>query len=333
MLLIYVDDIIITGNDSKELNRFIDRLNKVFSLKDLGPLNYFLGIEVYRDSTGIYLSQGKYISELLQRTEMANLKPSPTPMVAGKPMSITDGEPLNTPTAYRSIIGALQYLSHTRPDISYAVNKLSQFLRAPTTTHWSATKRILRYLKGTMYHGLHISPALNLSLIGFSDADWACCPDDRKSVAGYCVFMGDTLISWSSKKQSVVARSSTESEYRALAQLTAELTWLQGLLKEMKISIKGAPILWCDNLSASALASNPIYHARTKHIELDVHFIRDKVMQKQIEIRYVPSHDQVADCLTKGLSPSRFHFLINKLQVRESPFRLRGGVKENGDIV
>ncbi|KAM6582190.1 hypothetical protein CsatB_009192 [Cannabis sativa] len=200
MLLIYVDDIIITRNSSKELNLFIIKLNKTFSLKDLGPLNYFLGIEVFRDNTGIYLSQGKYIAELLQKVELTNLKPSPMPMVAGKPLSLSDGEPLNSPTAYRSIIGALQYLSHTRPDISFAVNKLSQILKAPTTAHWNATKRVLRYLKGTMYHGIHISPGTQLNLVGFSDVGWACCPDDRQSIVGYCVYMGDSLISWSSKK-------------------------------------------------------------------------------------------------------------------------------------
>uniref|UniRef100_A0A803NUC9 Integrase catalytic domain-containing protein n=1 Tax=Cannabis sativa TaxID=3483 RepID=A0A803NUC9_CANSA len=295
MVLIYVDDIVVTGRKSKELGFFITRLNKIFSLKDLGGLHYFLGIEAFRDETGLYLTQGKYISELLQRVNMSSLKLSPTPMTTNKPLSIHDGEPMTDPSLYRSVIGALQYLSHTRPDISFAVNKLSQFLKSPTNVHWNATKRVLRYLKGTLNHG-------------------------------YCVFMGDTLISWSSKKQTVVARSSTESEYRALAQLAAELAWLQELLKEMKFKLPAAPIIWCDNMSASALAANPVYHARTKHIELDIHFVRDKVLQKQLQIRYAPSHDQITDCLTKGLSHSRFKFLVDKLGVIESPSRLRGGV-------
>ncbi|KAM6542216.1 hypothetical protein CsatB_006663 [Cannabis sativa] len=328
MLLVYVDDIIVTGNNSEVLNSFINRLNKMFSLKDLGALHYFLGVEVFRDSTGIHLSQSKYISELLQKSKMEHLKPCATPMTAGKPLSINDGKPMENPSFYRSILGALQYLSHSRPDIAYSVNKLSQFLKKPTDVHWIAVKRILRYLKGTAHHGLHISPSHNLHLVGFSDADWACCPDDRKSVAGYCVYLGDSLISWSSKKQTVVARSSTESEYRALAQLAAEISWIQGLLCEMKFELPSVPVIWCDNLSASALAANPVYHARTKHIELDVHFVRDKVLDKKLEIRYVPSHDQVADCLTKSLTPSRFQFLIAKLNVIHSPFSLRGGVRE-----
>lgn len=212
MMLVYVDDIVITGNMSSELEVFLRKLNNSFSLKDLGHLQYFLGIEVFKDNTGIYLSQGKYVAELLQKVDMLNIKPSSTPMIARKPLSILDGQPLEQPMLYRSVIGALQYLSHTRPYISFAVNRLSQFLKQPTDVHWTTAKRILRYLKGTMYHGIHIFTGDNLNLTGFSDADWASCPDDRRSIASYCVFLGDSLISWSSKKQTVVARSSTESE-------------------------------------------------------------------------------------------------------------------------
>uniref|UniRef100_A0A803NSQ7 Uncharacterized protein n=1 Tax=Cannabis sativa TaxID=3483 RepID=A0A803NSQ7_CANSA len=285
LVLIYVDDIIVTGNDSKRVKQFIDELNKRFTLKDLGPLHFFLGIEVYRDETGIYLTQTRYIEELLRRTNFTNLKICPTPATAGKPMSLSDGEPLNDPTAYRSIIGGLQYLSHTRPDISYAVNKLSQFLKAPTTTHWNGAKRVLRYLKGTMKHGLHIGCDSQLTLTGYSDADWACCPDDRRSVAGYCVYFGNTLVSWSSKKQNCCVKIDTESEYRALAHVAAEISWVESLLKELEFPLSTA-VTWCDNQGANALASNPVFHARTKHIEVDVHFIRDK-MKKLAQSYYV----------------------------------------------
>ena len=147
------------------------------------------------------------------------------------------------------------------------------------------------------------------------------------------MYFGDTLVSLSSKKQPVISSSSTESEYRALAQVAAELTWIQSLLKELQFPLLETPITWCDNLGASALASNPIYHARTKHIELDLHFVRDKVLAKDLEIRYIPSHDQTADCLTKSLSISRFHFLIDKLGVVETPLSLRGGVKESDSAI
>uniref|UniRef100_A0A803PQB9 Reverse transcriptase Ty1/copia-type domain-containing protein n=1 Tax=Cannabis sativa TaxID=3483 RepID=A0A803PQB9_CANSA len=303
MVLIYVDDIIVTGNNSTKLNQFIDKLHAEFALKDLGPLHYFLGIEVHRDETGLYLNQGKYVKELLTRTEMLHLKPSSTPMT----------EPYWRPS----------YLTHTRPDLSFPVNKLSQFLQAPTSAHWTAAKRVLRYLKGTMYHRLHIKVLDRLAITGYSDADWACCPDDRRSVVGYCVYLGDTLVSWSSKKQVVVSRSSTESEYRALAQVSAEIAWIQALLKEFDFPLHYTPITWCDNMGASSLAANPVYHARTKHIELDVHFVRDKVLNKLLEVRYVPSSDQIADCLTKSLTNHRFHFLVDKLGVVETPPSLR----------
>lgn len=329
MVLVYIDDIVVTGNILAEVNLFIAKLNRSFSLKYLGPLDFFLGIEVFRDKTGMYLSQGKYIAELLQRFQMLHTKPIKTPMVAGKPMSITEGKPLDRQTEYRSLVRALQYLSHTRPDISFAVNRLSQFLKQPTEVHWNAAKRILHYLKGTLYYGIHIVPSDNLTLVGYSDADWACCPDDRRSVGGYCVFLGNSLISWSSKKQSVVARSSTESEYRSLAQHAAEMSWLQELLSELKFKCSSIPVIWCDNQSPSALASNPVYHARTKHIELDVHFVRDKVLDKKLEIRYIPSVEQIADCLTKSLPIPRFRYLVDKLNVTMSPYRLRGGVTEN----
>ncbi|XP_062118388.1 uncharacterized mitochondrial protein AtMg00810-like [Humulus lupulus] len=226
MVLIYVGDIIVTGNNTLLLKQFISQLNTKFALKDLGPLHFFFGIEVHRDESSLYLNQGKYVKELLSRTGMLHLKPCQTPMTTGKSQSKFDGEPLQNPTEYRSIIGGLQYLTHTRPDLSFAVNKLSLFLQAPTSAHWSAAKRVLRYLKGMINHGLHIKFANHLSLRGYLDSDWACYPDDRRSVAGYCVYLGDTLVSWSSKKQVVVSRSSTESEYRALAHVLAEISWI-----------------------------------------------------------------------------------------------------------
>uniref|UniRef100_A0A803Q5T4 Reverse transcriptase Ty1/copia-type domain-containing protein n=1 Tax=Cannabis sativa TaxID=3483 RepID=A0A803Q5T4_CANSA len=174
MVLIYVDDIIIAGNDSKKLLDFITYLNTMFALKDLGPLHHFLGIEVHRDKTGLYLSQAKYIKELLTKTEMLHLKLCSTPMTVGKALSKTDGEPLlQQPTAYCSIIRGLQYLTHTWPDLSFTVNKLSQYLQASTTTHKTVTKRVLRYLNGTINHDLHIKYSDHLAITGYSDVDCA----------------------------------------------------------------------------------------------------------------------------------------------------------------
>ena len=167
-----------------------------------------------------------------------------------------------------------------------------------------ACKRILRYIKGTLTHGLSFKPTSVLSLEGF--ADWATNLDDRKSMSGLCIFLGGNIITWSSKKQNVVARSSTESEYRALASTVAELVWIQNLLMDIGVPLQlPPPILWCDNIGAQALASSPVHHARTKHIELDVHFVRNLVADHKLEVRYISSKHQPADIFTESLALGR----------------------------
>jgi histone deacetylase 1/2 len=233
---------------------------------------------------------------------------------------------LNDPTEYHQVIGALQYCTLTRPDISYAVNQLCQFMHAPREPHWIATKRVLRYLKGTIDYGIHYTQSTT-TLDAFCDADWAGNPDDRKSTSSYIVFLGQNLISWSAKKQSVVSKSSTEAEYRSMALVTAELYWLRMLLQDLGISLSSPPTLWCDNVGAISLASNPVFHARTKHIEVDYHFIREKVLNKDILVRYISTHDQIADVFTKGHTTARFMFLRSKLMVIPIPISLQGNVK------
>jgi transposase InsO family protein len=325
-LLIYVDDIIVTGTHPHVISAIITRMQQEFPVKDLGPLSYFLGIQVTRTSTGLHLCQSKYVADILTRTHMADAKPAKTPCTTGSKLSRFDGTPLPDYSAYRSLVGALQYCTLTRPDISYSVNQLCQHLHHPTSAHWTAAKRVLRFLKDTCDHGLTYSPS-NLQLNAFCDSDWAGSPDDRRSTSGSAVFLGESLLSWSAKKQNVVSRSSTEAEYRSLALVTAELFWIRMLFCELRISLPTAPIIWCDNLSALALASNPVYHARTKHIEVDYHFVREKVLNKDISIAFISTDDQIADIFTKGLSTARFLFLKSKLKVLSSPISLRGDVK------
>jgi histone deacetylase 1/2 len=180
---------------------------------------------------------------------------------------------------YRSTVGALQYLTITRPDLSFVVNKVSQYVQGPMDKHWAALKRVLRYVKGTLDQKLQFQKSDN-TLNAFSDADWAGCPDDRRSTGGFAVKMGSNLVSWSSKKQPTVSRSSTESEYKAIANVAIELIWIQSLLKELGIFQWNAPVLWCDNLGATYMTSNPMFHTRTKHIEVDFHFVREQVARK-----------------------------------------------------
>lgn len=264
-LLIYVDDIIVTGNNIKFLDSFIKQLNIVFSLKDLGELYYFMGIEAHRDASGTYLEQSKYIGDLLKKFKIKYASSCSTHMVTGKQF-IVEGDKLQDPTMFRNAIGGLQYLTHTRPNIAFSVNKLSQYMSSPTIDHWQGIKRTLRYLKGTINYCLHIKQSTDLDIAGFSNADWATSVDDRKSMAVQCVFLGETLVSCSSRKQKIVSRSSTKFEYRELADLASKVSWTRSLLAELKLQLPRKPILWCDNLSAKALTFNPIMHARSKHI-------------------------------------------------------------------
>lgn len=300
-MLVYVDDIIIASSCPTTIRRLLDQLAQSFPVKDLGPLRYFLGIEVASDSGGLSLTQKKYATDLLLRTHMENCKPVSTPMNVQEKLSRDVGEALNDEDAFvcRNIVGGLQYLTLTRPDISFAVNKVCQFLAQPTKVHWEAVKRILRYVKGTISSGLNIRRSPSTLLSVFTDADWAGCVDDRRSTGGFEVFFGPTLISWSARKQSTMSRSSTEAEYKALANGTAEVTWVQSLLKELRISQTRPPVLWCDNLGATYLTANPVFHARTKHIEVDFHFVREKVALGALEVRFIASKDQVADIFTK----------------------------------
>jgi hypothetical protein len=325
-MLVYVDDIIITGTHPQLITHMIQLLQKEFPVKDLGSLNFFLGIQVTRSSAGLHLCQSKYVNDLLNRTKMTEAKPAKSPCPSGSQLSKLDGDSLLDPFEYRSVVGALQYCTLTRPDIAFSVNQLCQHMHHPTASHWSAVKRVLRFLKNTLDHGLFYSKT-NLQLNAFCDSDWAGCPDDRRSTSGFAVFLGNCLVSWSSKKQPVVSRSSTEAEYRSLAIATTELFWLRMLFQEIQIPLPVPPIIWCDNVSALSLAANPIYHARTKHIEVDYHYVREKVLNRDIVVSYISTADQIADVFTKGLSSARFMFLKSKLQVISTPFSLRGHVK------
>uniref|UniRef100_A0A2N9F0E1 Reverse transcriptase Ty1/copia-type domain-containing protein n=1 Tax=Fagus sylvatica TaxID=28930 RepID=A0A2N9F0E1_FAGSY len=250
-LLLYVDDIVLTGTSPSLITNLITKLQQTFELKDLGPLHYFLGLQL-------------------------------------------------------------------QPDLSFAVNQVRQFMHSPTDTHMVAAKRILRYLKGTLNHGLLFRPS-SLTLQAYADADWAGNSDDRRSTSGYVVFLGSTPITWVSKKQSTVSRSSTEAEYRSLASATAEVFWIRTVLKDLGVFLLDPPLLWCDNLSTIALASNPVFHAKTKHIEVDYHFIREKVVRRDIVVKFISTTDQLADILTKCLSSPSFHRLRENLLLSFRP--------------
>ena len=325
-MLVYVDDIIITGNNPCFISSFVAALSDKFSLKDLGNLNYFLGIEVLPTKQGLFLSQHKYITEILDRTTMSGAKESVTPLSTSVSLQLFDGSSTANEEQFRKIIGSLQYLCLTRPDINFAVNKLSQFMHKPTQIHFTALKRVLRYLKGTLFHGLLIKKDSPSQLLVYTDSDWAGNMDDRTSTSAYLIYLGGTPISWSSKKQKTIARSSTEAEYRAIAAATSELTWIQSILQELQFTVPTKPAILCDNLNATYTCKNPVFHTKMKHLALDFLFVREKVAQGLLTVHHIPTEHQLADLLTKPLSKSRFHFLLSKIGVTDGSIILRGDI-------
>ncbi|RVW81044.1 Retrovirus-related Pol polyprotein from transposon TNT 1-94 [Vitis vinifera] len=313
ILIVYVDDIILSGNDMGELQNLKKYLSEEFEVKDLGNLKYFLGMEVARSRKGIVVSQRKYILDLLKETGMLGCKPIDTPMDSQKKLGI---EKESTPVdrgRYQRLVGRLIYLSHTRPDIGFAVSAVSQFMHSPTEEHMEAVYRILRYLKMTPGKGLFFRKTENRDTEVYSDADWAGNIIDRRSTSGYCSFVWGNLVTWRSKKQSVVARSSAEAEYRALAQGICEGIWIKRVLSELGQTSSSPILMMCDNQAAISIAKNPVHHDRTKHVEIDRHFITEKVTSETVKLNYVPTKHQTADILTKALPRPNFEDLTCKL--------------------
>ncbi|XP_020688723.1 uncharacterized protein LOC110104096 [Dendrobium catenatum] len=318
-LLVYVDGILVTGNDEAAITVFLNKLHNTFALKHLGDANHFLGIKIQKHQDTYFLSQYTYASSIIQQSKLTHCNSAANPSCTKLPTDVPIDPNLDDPSLYRKLTGALQYLTITRPDIAYAVNNLSQHMHDPQPIHLHLLKKLLRYIKGTSHFGLPISKS-DLCLRTYSDADWASNPVTRKSTSGYCSFLGNTLVSWVVKKQSTVSRSSTESEYRALAAATADTIWLKRLLADFHIDHNHYVELHCDNTSAIALANNPVFHARTKHIEIDYRFLRENLNNNHIRLLPIKTVDQLVDLLMKPLSTPRFKMLRDKLTIIPDPF-------------
>ncbi|RZC24049.1 Beta-carotene isomerase D27, chloroplastic isoform D [Glycine soja] len=286
-LLVYVDDIIMTGNSSAELSKLIATLAARFSLKDLGRLSYFLGVEVIPSAAGMFLSQRKYIIDLLHKSGMTNTKPASTPLSASVQLLKDSGDLLPSPKEYRTLVGSLQYLSLTRPDIAFSTNKLAQFMQNPRTTHWSALKRVLRYLAGSCDKGVFISATVLLTFHAYSDADWAGDKDDYVSTTGYLLYL------------------------------------------ELGHMPTANPVIYCDNLGATNLSANPVFHSRMKHIALAYHFVREHVQHGKFRVSFVSTDDQLANILTKPLLRPRFESLLSKLHLSSRLYNLREDINHN----
>ncbi|PKU69447.1 Retrovirus-related Pol polyprotein from transposon TNT 1-94 [Dendrobium catenatum] len=314
-MVIYVDDILLTGNSSSMIAQTISQMNQKFEMKDLGTVSNFLGIQITRVKGTYFLSQSSYAKSIIHLAGLSTCKPLANPTVVKQTQNQEADPILSDHYTYRRITGALQYLTITRPDISYAVNILCQHMHQPEAEHTQSLKKLLRYIQGTCNYGIPVTPG-SLDLHAYSDADWAGDKKTRKSTTGYCTFLGNNILSWSVKKQNTVSRSSTEAEYRALAAATAEVIWIRKLLQDFNVKLKTPTELRCDNMSAIALANNPVFHSKTKHIDIDQHFIRDHIQCGNIKVIPVTTHDQLADIFTKPLATVRFQDLRNKLTIQ-----------------
>ncbi|CAL1399245.1 unnamed protein product [Linum trigynum] len=315
--LIYVDDVVLTGNDSVFISRVKTFLDSRFSIKDLGPLKYFLGIEVARSPEGVVLSQRKYTLDILKDAGVTGARPSRFPMEQNHTLTRPTDQIIPDVRSYRRLVGRLLYLTVTRPDIAYAVNVLSQHVHAPSPDHVAAATRILRYLKTAPGQGLFFPSSGSLTLTAYCDSDWAGCQSTRRSTTGYYIQLGSAPVSWRTKKQRVVARSSVEAEYRAMASTVSEIIWLRHLLTELGAPQMAATPLYCDNQAALHISANPVFHERTKHVEMDCYFVRERVISGDVEPRKIATSSQLTDILTKALGAEQFHFLLSKLGIRD----------------
>lgn len=321
IIAVYVDDIVLAGKSKKRMSEVKQALAKQFEVKDMGELHYFLGVNIVQDSnTGeVCIGQPAYAANLVQKFGMEHAKAVNTPVdVSMKLIKASVEDECVDQKRYQSAVGSLLYLSTaTRPDITYAVSNVAKYSANPTKQHWTAVKRIFRYLKGTLNYGLLFSKEGSADCVGFSDADWGGDHDDRKSTSGYLFQLSGAAISWRSKKQTSVALSTAEAEYIALASAAQEALWLRQLTTDLKHEPAAATVIFEDNQSTISMAKNPQFHGRSKHIAIKYHFIREQVCNNTVELQYCRTNDMIADMLTKGLHAEQFAKLRRMAGVKE----------------
>lgn len=322
-LAVYVDDILLFSNDGVTKKSVKEHLQKRFKMKDLGEATSCVGLHITRDRREgkIFIEQSKYINEILSRFNMSDCKPVTTPYDPNQKLSVDMApksemeirEMANVP--YQAAVGSILYLTQgTRPDIAFAVNTVAKFCNNPGKAHWVAVKRIFRYLRGTANAKLVFSRSASSDLTGYCDADWASDPDERRSCTGYVFTLQGGAISWNCKRQPTVALSTTEAEYMALSSAIQEAMWLKQFQNELWVT-KHEISIFCDNKSAIDLACTDSYHARTKHIDIRHHFVREKVNTKEIVIKHLDTNEMIADGLTKGLFGTKHMFCTTKMGI------------------
>ena len=312
---IYVDDIIFGGSSHALVSRFSEQMSREFEMSLMGELQFFLGLQIKQTSEGTFIHQGKYTRDLLHKFDLGKLNPKATPMCSSTYLDKDEDKPTVDQKEYRSMIGSLLYLTATRPDIQFAVCLCARYQASPRVTHKAAVQRIFRYLTFTPEFGLWYSAGSTLYLRGFADADYGGCRIDRKSTSGTCQFLGTSLVSWSSRKQSSVATSTTEAEFVAAASCCSQLIWMISTLKDYGLTFPGRVPLLCDSTSAISLGKNPVLHSKSKHIDIRYFFLRDHYEKGDIDLVHIGTDFQLADILTKPLPEDKFLIMRGELGV------------------
>ncbi|GJV14324.1 retrovirus-related pol polyprotein from transposon TNT 1-94 [Tanacetum coccineum] len=312
---IYVDDIIFASTDPKDCDRFSNEMSSKFQMSMMGQISFFLGLQISQNPRGIFINQAKYANEILKKFDLHKSDPVDTPMVERTKLDEDlSGIPVDQ-TKYRSMIGSLMYLTASRPDLVFAVCMCARYQSRPTKKHLEAVKRVFRYLQGSINMGLWYPKDTAMALTAYADADHAGCQDTRRSTSGSAQFLGDKLVSWSSKKQTSTSISSTEAEYIAMSGCCAQILWMRSQLSDYGFAYNRIP-MYCDNKSAIALCCNNVQHSRSKHIDIRHHFIREQVEKGVVELYFVRTEYQLADIFTKALPRERFEFILPRLGMK-----------------
>nr|KYP71480.1 Copia protein [Cajanus cajan] len=311
---IYVDDIVFGSTNISLCKEFAKTMQGEFVMSMMGELIFFLGLQIKQMSDGILITQSKYCNELLKKFGMEGCKEAVTPISNTCNLDLDEKGIVVDNSKYRGIIGSLLYLTASRLDIMFVVCLCARFQANPKESHMKSVKRSLKYLKGTTKVGLWYPKRVSLSLLGYSDSDYAGCRLDRKSTSGTCYLLGRALVSWHSKKQGCVALSTVEGEYIAAGSCCAQILWMKQQLRDYGTELNKIP-LRCDNTSAINLTKNPILHSRTKHIEIRHHFLRDHVQKNDCVVEFVETSKQLADIFTKPLPRERFNQLRIELGI------------------
>ncbi|GJR93366.1 retrovirus-related pol polyprotein from transposon TNT 1-94 [Tanacetum coccineum] len=315
LVQIYVDDIICDASTPELCNLFAKIMCSKIKMSVMGKISFFLGLQISQSPRGIFINQSKYSFESLKKYDFDTCDPVDTPMVEKSKLDEDKEGKAVDPSHYRGMIGTLLYLTASRPDLQFAICMCARYQARPTEKHLHAVKRIFRYLRGTVNRGLWYPKDSSITLTAFADADHAGCQDTRHSTSGSMQFLGDRLVSWSSKRQKSAAISSTEAEYIAMSGCCAQILWMRSQLTDYGLGFNKIP-MYCDNKSAIALCCNNVQHSRSKHIDIRFHFIKEQVENGVIELYFVNTEYQLADIFTKPLARERIEFLINKLGMR-----------------